>query len=357
MIMNLEFKITKHLEKLAQKSRAVRRQFYPSKEEFTCQNFLPSQISEKLGEGEKKNLGRLKNQGKTLDPLKEEEHSPVKGLIHRYPNRVLILLTLNCAAYCRFCFRRRIVSDIEKGVLNHIDLEKIVSYIKKHPKIKEVIISGGDPLTQPEILEKFLKKITSLKQIKVMRIGTRLMVSNPKQINSNILRILQLVKKQPLYLLLHFEHPDELTPETKKAIKKLRSTGAILLSQSVFLKGINDQVSVLEKLFEELTALGVRPYYILHNDEPLGTKHFTVDFKKEIKIMTELRQRLSGLACPMYVYDDPNGKCKVSIPLDFDYSFMKSKSKNQNSKLKSKIQKFHPSCILPSFQEGRKVGR
>jgi len=296
--MNLEFKITKHLEMLAKKSKAIRLQFYPSKEE-------------------------LKNLGKNIDPLKEEKKSPMKGLIHRYPNRVLVLLTLNCAAYCRFCFRRRIVSDIEKGVLNNNDLNRIVTYIKKHSEIKEVIISGGDPLTQPEILEKFLKKIIHLKQIKVMRIGTRLMVSNPKQINSNILRVLQLVKKQPLYLLLHFEHPDELTLKTKKAIKKLRSTGAILLSQSVFLKGINDKASVLEKLFEELTALGIKPYYILHNDEPKGTKHFTVDFKKEIKIMTELRQRLSGLACPMYVYDDPNGKCKIPIPLDFDYSFMK----------------------------------
>jgi lysine 2,3-aminomutase len=299
--MNLEFKITKHLELLAKKSKAIRLQFYPLREE-------------------------LKNQGKTIDPLKEQKHNPVKGLIHRYSNRVLVLLTLNCAAYCRFCFRRRIVSGIEKGVLNNNDLEKIVSYIKKHPRIKEVIISGGDPLTQPEILEKFLRKIIHLKQIKVMRIGTRLMVSNPRQINSNILRTLQLVKKQPLYLLLHFEHPDELTQETKKAIKKLRSTGAILLSQSVFLKGINDKVSVLEKLFEELIVLGVRPYYILHNDEPKGTKHFTVDFKKEIRIMTELRQRLSGLACPMYVYDDPNEKCKVLIPLDFDYSFMKKKN-------------------------------
>jgi len=287
----------------------------------------------------KKNLGGLKNLGKNTDPLKEEKKSPMKGLIHRYPNRVLILLTLNCAAYCRFCFRRRIVSDIEKGILSNSDLDKIVSYIersekqgsgakrtgsyiKKHPKIKEVMISGGDPLTQPEILEQFLKKISRLKQIEVMRIGTRLPVSDPQQINSNILRILKLVKKQPLYLLLHFEHPDELTPETKKAIKKLRSTGAILLSQSVFLKGINDKESVLEKLFEELVALGIRPYYILHNDEPKGTKHFTVDFKKERKIMTALRKRISGLAYPTYVYDQPEGTCKVPLLLEFDYSFI-----------------------------------
>ncbi|MFA5392514.1 MAG: KamA family radical SAM protein [Candidatus Paceibacterota bacterium] len=299
--MNLEFKITKHLEILAKKSKAIRLQFYPLKEE-------------------------LKNLGKDIDPLKEEKKSPMKGLIHRYSNRVLVLLTLNCAAYCRFCFRRRIVSDIQAGILNNNDLNHIVAYIKKHSKIKEVIISGGDPLTQPKLLEKFLKKIVLLKQIEIIRIGTRLMVSNSKQINSNILRVLKLVKKQSLYLLLHFEHPDELTQETREAIKRLRSTGAILLSQSVFLKGINDKVSVLEKMFEELTALGVRPYYILHNDEPKGTKHFTVDFKKEIKIMTELRQRLSGLACPMYVYDDPNEKCKIPIPLDFDYSFMKNKN-------------------------------
>jgi len=294
--MNLEFKITPHLKRLARKSKAVRKQFYPSKEEF-------------------------KNQGEALDPLKEEKHSPIKGLIQRYPNRVLILLTLNCAAYCRFCFRRRIVSDIEKGVLNNSDFDKIVSYIKKHPKINEVMISGGDPLTEPKVLEQFLKKI------EVIRIGTRLMVSDPQQINSNILRILRLVKKQPLYLLLHFEHPDELTKETKIAIKKLRSTGAILLSQSVFLKGINDQVSVLERLFEELVALGVRPYYILHNDEPKGTKHFTVDFKKEMNIMTALRKRISGLAYPTYVYDQPEGTCKVPLPLDFDYSFMKKKKR------------------------------
>ena len=275
----------------------------------------------------KKNLGRLKNQGKTLDPLKEEKHSPIKGLIQRYPNRVLILLTLNCATYCRFCFRRRIVSDIQAGILNNNDLNCIVAYIKKHPKIKEVMISGGDPLTQPEILEQFLKKISRLKQIEVIRIGTRLMVSDPQQINSNIVRILKLVKKQPLYLLLHFEHPDELTPETKKVVQKLRSTGAILLSQSVFLKGINDQVSILEKLFEELVALGIRLYYILHNDEPKGTKHFTVDFKKERKIMTALRKRISGLAYPTYVYDQPEGTCKVPLPLEFDYSFMKKKKR------------------------------
>ncbi|MGC8944445.1 MAG: KamA family radical SAM protein [Minisyncoccia bacterium] len=297
--MNLEFKITKHLKKLAQKSEAIRKQFYPSKEEN-------------------------KLEGKSFDPLKEESRSPVKGLIHRYPNRVLVLLTLNCAAYCRFCFRRRVVSDIQKGSLNERDLNRMVSYLKKHPQIKEVIISGGDPLTQPKLLELFLRKIVNLKQIKIIRIGTRLPVSDPQRINDNLLRVLRLIKKQPLYILLHFEHPDEITKETRGAIKKLRSLNAILLSQSVFLKGINDDVKILDKLFTELLSLGIKPYYIFHNDEPKGTKHFTVDFKKEIQIMTKLRERLSGLACPMYVYDDPNSQCKIPVPLDFDYSFIHS---------------------------------
>ncbi len=308
---SLPVKITPYLKRLAKKSQAVKKQFYPSQEEFIRLSFS------------QKNLGGLKNQDKALDPLNEKKHSPLKGLIHRYPNRLLVLLTLNCAAYCRFCFRRRLGTEIEKGILTESDLDKIVLYLKKHPKVTEVIISGGDPLTVPFLLEKFLAKITKLEQIKIIRIGTRLPVSDPQQINSKMVRILKSVKKQSLYVLLHFEHPDELTPETKKAIKKLRSTGAILLSQSVFLKGINDQVEILARLFEELVALGVKPYYLFHNDEPLGTKHFTVPFKKEIKIMTSLRQRLSGLACPMYVFDDSESKCKIPVPLDFDYSFLR----------------------------------
>ena len=207
--MNLEVKITKHLEKLAKKSPAVRKQFY----------FSPKE---------------LKGKGKSLDPLREAKHSSVKGLIHRYQNRALILLTLNCAAYCRFCFRRRMVSNLKEGILNKKDFQKIILYLKAHPKIKEVIISGGDPLTTPDLLEYFLKQLIKLKQIKIIRIGTRLIVSDPHKINQKIIQILNLVQKQALYLLLHFEHPDEITPQTREAIQKLRKTRAILLSQSVF---------------------------------------------------------------------------------------------------------------------------
>ncbi len=296
---SLPIKITPHLEKLAKKSQAIRKQFYPSKKE-------------------------LKLEGKSRDPLKEEQRSPVKGLIHRYQNRALILLTLDCAAYCRFCFRRRTEEEIKKGNLNKKEIARIISYLKKHPKVTEIIISGGDPLTQPQLLKECLKELQQLKQIKVIRIGTRLPVSDPKKINQNLIWILKQVKPQVLYLLLHFEHPAELTSENRKALSKLQQTGAILLSQSVFLKGINDRVEILAQLFEELVTLGVKPYYLFHNDEPLGTKHFTVDFKKEIKLMTELRKRLSGLACPMYVYDDPKSKCKIPLPLDFDYSFLES---------------------------------
>lgn len=286
------FKITDHLEKLAKKSQAVRRQFYPSSlEEEDAVN--------------------------SLDPLLEEEHTKVRGLVHKYKNRVLLLLTLNCEAYCRFCTRRRSVSDVKGGVISPNDLENIIDYLKAHKEIKEVIISGGDPLTVPEILEKTLKEITKLPQIKIIRIGTRLPVSNPPKIDAKLLKILSIVKKQPLYILIHFEHPDEITKETKEAVYKLRKAGAILFSQSVFLKGVNDSFETLYKLFSGLVEIGVKPYYLYRCDLVKGTYHFIVPFEKEVEIATKLRKNLSGLACPIYVIDTPNGSGKIPPPLLF----------------------------------------
>lgn len=286
----LAFKVNSYLEKLAKKSQAIKKEFYPSI------------------------LENIKTSGRR-DPLKEDRRMPVFGLIHKYPNRVLVLLTLNCAAYCRFCTRRRSVSDIAKGEIKIADLRQMAVYIKKHPKINEVILSGGDPLTVPEILIPALKIFGSLKQIKIIRIGTRLPVSLPSAVNSKLLEILKASLKKPLYLLIHFEHLDELTKETRLALKKLRENGCILLSQTVFLKGINDNAGTLEKLFTELVSLGVKPYYIFHNDEPQGTKHFTVSFKKESQIMDTLRKRVGGLACPIYVLD--TAKAPYKIPLAY----------------------------------------
>jgi lysine 2,3-aminomutase len=273
---------------LAKKSNAIRKEFF---------------------------LSPLEQKGffENSDPLEEDKHMPVFGLIHKYPNRVLVLLTLNCAAYCRFCTRRRSVSDIANAQIGIPDLEKMNAYIKTHPQINEIILSGGDPLTIPKILESALKIFSSLKQIKIIRIGTRLPVSLPMAVNNKLLNILNHSPKKPLYILIHFEHPEEVTKETRLALKKLRGIGCILLSQTVFLKGINDNADILENLFTNLISLGVKPYYIFHNDEPKGTKHFTVSFKKEAQIMDKLRKKVGGLTCPTYVVDTANAPYKIPM--------------------------------------------
>jgi len=288
----LAFQVSHHLKKLAEKYPEIRRQFYPSKK-------------------------KIKTSTESLvDPLLEEEFTPVKGLVHKYENRVLILLTMVCAAYCRFCTRQRTVSEIEKGKISPKDLDNMVAYLKKHPEVKEVILSGGDPLVVPETLKLALKKFSSLPQIKIIRIGTRVPVSNPSLVKDDLLEAFKRVS-QPLYVLIHFEHPAEITPQTVRLIQKMRKAGAILLSQSVFLRGVNDKVEVLEELFSKLVEIGVKPYYIFHCDPVAGSEPFWVDLKKEIAIMTELRKRLSGLAYPLYVVDAPNGCGKIPVPLNF----------------------------------------
>jgi lysine 2,3-aminomutase len=289
----LLFKVSPHLERLAKKSPAVHKQFYPSSEELCATNLS------------------------FLDPLLEDEFVKTPGLVHKYPGRVLLTMTMTCAAYCRFCTRRRMVSDIDKGTLTMEDVDNMVTYLQSHPDITEVIFSGGDPLTVPRLLIAAITKIKKLPNIKIIRIHTRVPVSNPTLITPQVLRAFKSVTKQPLYVSVHFEHPDELTPATKKAVRAIRQTGAIMLSQSVFLRGINDHVDVLAQLFTQLIQLGIRPYYIYHCDPTRGVEHFMVPFAKEVDIMTQLRKQLSGLACPTYVIDTPNGSGKIPVPLDF----------------------------------------
>ena len=294
--------ISNHLKKLAKKSSAVRREFYPSVEEYKCTAAAYD------------------------DPLIEDEHTKVKGLVHKYSSRVLILLAMSCAAYCRFCTRRRIVSDITGGLVTRSDISNMVKYISSRSEINEVVISGGDPLTAPKKLIFALNQFKKMPQIKIIRIHTRVPVSNPKLLTADILQAIKKIK-QPVYVSVHFEHPDELTPETIKAVQKLRLAGAILLSQSVFLKGVNDDYSVLRTLFTRLSELGIRPYYIYRCDPVKGAEHFIVPFEKEIEIMTKLRTNLSGIACPLYVIDTPNGSGKVPVPLNF-WKFDRTKFKD-----------------------------
>lgn len=289
----LHARLSPHLKKIIEVCPQIHRQFVPSQEEEEDEELT------------------------TDDPLLEEEHTVVRGLVHKYGNRALVLLTMNCAAYCRFCTRRRKVSDIQKGIITEQDLTNIVNYLKSHPEIKELVLSGGDPLTVPSILKKALLEFSNLPQIKILRVGTRLPVSYPQLVNEQVLDALSVVKEQALYLMLHFEHPLEITKSTVEAVKKLRAVATMLLSQSVFLKGVNDDADVLHALFSRLVEIGVKPYYIFRCDYVRGAEHFIVEFEKEVKIMTELRKRLSGLAYPTYVIDAPQGAGKIPVPLNF----------------------------------------
>jgi len=292
----LDIKISEHLKKISQSSEAVKNQFYFSDAEFFCGNEESCQSFE--------------------DPLLEDQFEKTKGLIHKYENRALILLTLTCASYCRFCTRRRRVSDIEKGAITKADIKNMSAYLQLHPEIKELIFSGGDPFTVPKTLKYALKVFSKLPQIKIIRIGTRTPVANPRFVSKGILSAIKKSKK-PIYVMIHFEHPDEVNKRTIKACLRLRKSGAMLFSQSVFLKGINDSYEILYNLFSRLVEIGVKPYYLYRCDPVKGIEHFRVSFEKEIEIATRLRKNLSGLACPLYVIDTPNGSGKVPVPLSF----------------------------------------
>ena len=282
-----------HIECLSESSEAVRRQFAACEQE---------DIDDRRGEA---------------DPLLEGRHEAVRGLVHKYENRVLCMLTAECAAYCRFCTRRRMVSDIERGRMTEEDVDRWREYLKAHPRVREVIISGGDPLTAPrELFAYALETLSGLPAIKVVRIGTRVVVSAPEMLTEDRLDAMRRVR-QPLYVGINFEHPDELTKATLEAVGKLRKAGAILYSQTVFLKDINDDYETLYELFSRLVEIGVRPYYIYRCDPVAGVARFRVEFDKERAIMTRLRKSLSGLACPTYVIDTPYGSGKVPVPLGF----------------------------------------
>ena len=286
-------KTTKHLDKLMKSSSALRRQFLVTPQE-------------------KESTNRAVN-----DPLLEDsKYHKTQGLVHKYNNRVLIVPTLTCFAYCRFCTRKRKVDDL-KYKLAPADIKKIVEYIKENKDNKEAIISGGDPLTQPKILIDLLNKLSKIDQIKIIRIHTRAPVSQPSAITPSIVKSLAKIKKQAVYVGIHFEHPDELCKETLQAIVKLKKAGAILFSQSVFLKDVNDDYKTLHSLFTQLSQNGVYPYMMSHCDLVKGAQHFIVPIEKEIQIMTLLRKSLSGIAFPVHVIDAPLGKGKVPVPQDF----------------------------------------
>jgi lysine 2,3-aminomutase len=241
---------------------------------------------------------------KTLDPLNEEKFEVIKGLVWKYNKRVLLELTLACVSYCPYCTRIRKVGEKNKYYLSKRELEKIIEYIKSHREIDEVIISGGDPVTVPDYLKYVLNKLEKIKHIKIVRIHTKF----PRLID---LDLIKKFKKQ-LYILIHVDRYEDID---KIAIKKIRDLGISMFSQSVFVKGINDNSDVLAKIFTRLLELGVKPYYIYHCDKVAGLERYRVNLKKEIKIMRELRDKISGLAYPIHIVDTAKRKIPVGFRL------------------------------------------
>jgi lysine 2,3-aminomutase len=253
----------------------------------------------------------IKSPDEDEDPLDEEKQSPTRGIVHRYPDRVLFLSTTFCAANCRYCTRSRIVGGEERD-----EWAKSIDYIRKHTEIRDVIISGGDPLTMSdEMLENLIKEIRSIPHVEVIRIGTKVPVVLPMRVTEELVTMLK--KYHPLYVNIHFTHPDEITEETSEACVKLADAGIPLGSQTVLLKGVNDDVATMKSLMQELLKIRVRPYYIYHCDNIVGSKHFRTTVEEGIEIIKGLRGFTSGLAVPQYIVDLPHGGGKISISPDY----------------------------------------
>jgi len=256
------------------------------------------------------------------DPLKEVDREPIKKLIHIYPDRILLLATDICFSSCRFCTRRRIKKAYEK--ITTKELENICKYIAKNKQIKDVLISGGDPLIMEDYeLEKILKKLKKIKNVKVIRIGTRAPFSCPYRITDRLVRLLK--KFGPIYMNVHLNHPDEFTPETVTALKKLSAGGIILGSQTVLLKDINNSSKTIKKLLYKCIETGIRPYYLYQCDEILGTEHFWTDYQEIFNIAKDLLGNISGLAVPNFAFDCNGGLGKVRVIPEF------CKSKSEKS--------------------------
>ena len=284
------FSSTEYYLRIASKSSAVRRMLLPSLEEV-------DDSIQRFGEE---------------DPLCEERDKKTSLLTHRYPDRVLIVTTNVCPVLCRFCMRKRnwkkppfFISDDE--------IEKAVNYVRENKKVRDVLISGGEPLILP--IEKLRKLLLSLKEIdhvEVIRIGTRLPVVLPQKLfDRELLSLLE--ESEKVWVNTHFNHPDEITEEAKLAVRNLLKAGIPVNNQTVLLKGVNDSPEILEKLFRELQKIKVRPYYLFHCDPVKGVMHFSTTITKGLEIVGELFKKLSPLAIPYYAVDGPGGYGKVPL--------------------------------------------
>ncbi|HEY1736800.1 MAG TPA: lysine-2,3-aminomutase-like protein [Methylovirgula sp.] len=251
------------------------------------------------------------------DPIGDDAHSPCEGLVHRYPDRVLLKLIAICPVYCRFCFRREMVGPGHAPHLSPHALDKALAYIAAHEEIFEVILTGGDPLLlSPRRLGAVIDRLAKIEHVKILRIHTRVPVAEPTLVTDTLVECLRNAR-QTVYVALHANHPRELTSDVAAACAKLIDAGIPMLSQSVLLAGVNDDVETLAALMRSFVALRIKPYYLHHPDLARGTSHFRLSIAEGQALVRQLRGRLSGLCQPQYVLDIPGGHGKVPIGPSF----------------------------------------
>jgi len=253
--------------------------------------------------------------GDLVDPLGEVAHEAAPHLVHRYPDRALLLATDRCALYCRFCTRSRMVGD-GGGAVSLDRLGPAFEYLEGHPEIRDVIVSGGDPLTMSTArLSRLLGRLREISSVEVVRLATRVPVTLPSRITKELVR--ELGKHHPTWIMTHFNHPREVTAESAQACERLADHGFPVMNQSVLMRGINDDAEVLATLFRALVRHRVRPYYLLQLDPVRGSGHFRTPIARGIEIMEALQGRLSGIALPKLIVDTPGGMGKVPIGPDY----------------------------------------
>jgi lysine 2,3-aminomutase len=245
------------------------------------------------------------------DPLGEKAHSPVPGLVHRFRDRCLVIVTNRCAVYCRHCNRKRLWHERER-LLTSPELTAIAGYIEEHPALREVILSGGDPLTLSDgRLERILARLYAIEHVEVLRIGSRMPVVLPMRITERLCGMLR--KYRPLWFLTQFNHPREITPDAAAACERLLNAGIPVLNQSVLLRGVNDDYRIMRELLYGLERISVKPYYLFQCEPVKGADHFRVDIWEGMRIMEKLWKTASGVCLPRYVADMPGTKGKVPL--------------------------------------------
>jgi lysine 2,3-aminomutase len=251
--------------------------------------------------------------GEAADPIGDDAHSPVPGIVHRYPDRVLLKVTHTCAVYCRFCFRRESVGPGKANALSPAALDAALAYIAGDPAIWEVILTGGDPLMlSPRRLAALMARLAQIDHVKVVRFHTRVPVADPARVTPALVAAMK-SPRQTTYVALHANHPRELTPAARAACARIVDAGMPMVSQTVLLAGVNDDAAILAELMRGFVETRVKPYYLHHGDLAPGTGHFRVSLAKGQALMRSLRGRVSGLCQPTYVLDLPGGHGKVPV--------------------------------------------